>query len=138
MSTRVGLITSRVRVEEKLLIQAFGSLDEFETLERAADAGEEAINRWSLEGCGDFCARWDEPSFDPDYDTLPLEHFESRVRDLFQKVRFVFCQPAVALLGVAGEQHRLPLLAASEELERRLDGVLERAGLLDGNSVAAE
>ncbi|MCP5082491.1 MAG: 4-hydroxy-tetrahydrodipicolinate synthase [Alphaproteobacteria bacterium] len=42
-------------------------------------------------------------------------------------------------LGILpANEHRLPLLAASEELERRLDDVLERAGLLDGNSVAAE
>ena len=25
--------------------------------------------------CVDFCERWDQESFDPDYDTLPLEHF---------------------------------------------------------------
>lgn len=35
------------------------------------------------EACVDFCARWDQPSFDPEYDTLPLEHFEPRVRALF-------------------------------------------------------
>ena len=35
--------------------------------------------------CVDFCARWDQPSFDPDYDTLPLEHFVSRVEALFAK-----------------------------------------------------
>jgi predicted HD phosphohydrolase len=37
------------------------------------------------QACVDFCARWDQPSFDPDYDTLPLEHFEPLVRDLFAK-----------------------------------------------------
>ena len=35
--------------------------------------------------CADFCARWDQPSFDPDYDTLPLEHFEPMVRRLFDR-----------------------------------------------------
>jgi 4-hydroxy-tetrahydrodipicolinate synthase len=33
-------------------------------------------------------------------------------------------------------EHRLPMLPATEELERRLDGVLERAGLLLGSSLA--
>jgi len=38
-----------------------------------------------FDACAEFCARWDQPSFDPDYDTLPLEHFEPRVRALFAK-----------------------------------------------------
>src|SRR5688500_6901919 len=32
-----------------------------------------------------FADEWDQTSFDPDYDTLPLEHFEPAVRDLFSK-----------------------------------------------------
>ena len=35
--------------------------------------------------CVDFCANWDQTSFDPDYDTLPLEHFEPMVRRLFDR-----------------------------------------------------
>ena len=37
------------------------------------------------EACVDFCARWDQTSFDPDYPTEPLEHFEPLVRALFSK-----------------------------------------------------
>jgi len=37
------------------------------------------------QACVDFCARWDQPSFDPAYDTRPLEHFEARVRALFAR-----------------------------------------------------
>ncbi len=37
------------------------------------------------DACVDFCARWDQVSFDPDYDTLPLEHFEPLVRALFAR-----------------------------------------------------
>jgi 4-hydroxy-tetrahydrodipicolinate synthase len=33
-------------------------------------------------------------------------------------------------------EHRLPMVPATEELERRLDGVLERAGLLSGAPLA--
>jgi predicted HD phosphohydrolase len=31
----------------------------------------------------DFCERWDQSSFDPGYDTLPLSHFEPMVRRVF-------------------------------------------------------
>ena len=37
------------------------------------------------QACVDFCANWDQASFDPGYDTYPLEHFESRVRALFAR-----------------------------------------------------
>ena len=30
-----------------------------------------------------FADAWDQKAFDPDYDTLPLEHFEERVRKVF-------------------------------------------------------
>ncbi|MFQ5773502.1 MAG: HD domain-containing protein [Kiloniellaceae bacterium] len=30
--------------------------------------------------CAEFCERWDQTSFDPDYDTLPLSAFEPMVR----------------------------------------------------------
>jgi predicted HD phosphohydrolase len=30
-----------------------------------------------------FADEWDQIAFDPNYDTLPLEHFEARVRDVF-------------------------------------------------------
>jgi predicted HD phosphohydrolase len=32
-----------------------------------------------------FADDWDQQAFDPDYDTLPLEHFEPRVREVFAK-----------------------------------------------------
>jgi predicted HD phosphohydrolase len=30
-----------------------------------------------------FADEWDQIAFDPNYDTLPLEHFEARVREVF-------------------------------------------------------
>ena len=33
----------------------------------------------------DFCENWDQKSFDPEYDSLPLEHFEPMVRNIFSK-----------------------------------------------------
>jgi predicted HD phosphohydrolase len=37
-----------------------------------------------------FCERWDQCAFDPDYDTLPLETFEPMVRRLFAEPRQKF------------------------------------------------
>lgn len=33
--------------------------------------------------CATFCERWDQSSFDPDYEMKPLEHFEPMVREVF-------------------------------------------------------
>ena len=35
-----------------------------------------------------FADDWDQTAFDPDYDTLPLEHFEPRVRAIFSTPRY--------------------------------------------------
>ncbi|HEV2369570.1 MAG TPA: HD domain-containing protein [Acidimicrobiales bacterium] len=32
-----------------------------------------------------FADEWDQTAFDPDYDTLPLEHFEARLREVFAR-----------------------------------------------------
>ena len=34
-----------------------------------------------------FADEWDQQAFDPEYDTLPLEHFEPLVRELFAKAK---------------------------------------------------
>ena len=36
----------------------------------------------------DFCHRWDQPSFDPDYESLPLEFFEPMARRIFARPPF--------------------------------------------------
>ncbi len=41
-----------------------------------------AGHRW-YDRTAHFCEEYDQPAFDPDYDTLPLEHFEPAVRALF-------------------------------------------------------
>tara|TARA_Y100001970_G_scaffold288202_1_gene414883 strand:+ start:1867 stop:2394 length:528 start_codon:yes stop_codon:yes gene_type:complete len=33
----------------------------------------------------DFCENWDQKSFDPEYDSFPLEHFEPMVRNIFSR-----------------------------------------------------
>lgn len=37
------------------------------------------------EACVEFCERWDQTSFDPDYATQPLEHFEPALRSIFAR-----------------------------------------------------
>ena len=34
-----------------------------------------------------FADDWDQTSFDPDYDTLPLEHFEPKLRAVFASAK---------------------------------------------------
>ncbi len=34
-----------------------------------------------------FADEWDQVAFDPDYDTLPLEHFEPMVREVFAQAK---------------------------------------------------
>jgi len=49
------------------------------------DARERFRDHEHYQACADFCANWDQVSFDPAYDTYSLEHFEPRVRALFAK-----------------------------------------------------
>jgi len=42
------------------------------------------------QACVDFCQRWDQCSFDPEYDTLPLEHFESMLRRVISEPHNLF------------------------------------------------
>lgn len=49
------------------------------------------------QSCIDFCERWDQSSFDPDYDTQPLEHFEPMVREVFNRRAY---DEAVTMPGV--------------------------------------
>ena len=57
----------------------------FQFIGQDRDARDKYREHEYYQACVDFCARWDQPSFDPDYDTLPLEHFAPLVRDLFAR-----------------------------------------------------
>jgi predicted HD phosphohydrolase len=56
-----------------------------------------------FDDCAAFCERWDQASFDPDYDTLPLDAFEPLVREVFARAPY---DPAVLRVG-----ERAPLTA---------------------------
>lgn len=49
------------------------------------DARERYRGHEHFQACADFCERWDQASFDPDYDTAPLATFEPMARRLFAK-----------------------------------------------------
>jgi len=43
-----------------------------------------------FEACAAFCENWDQNSFDPDYDTMPLEAFEPMVRRILSRKAFAW------------------------------------------------
>lgn len=47
------------------------------------DAREQYRDEPWFELAAQFADEWDQIAFDPEYDTLPLEHFEDRVRAIF-------------------------------------------------------
>ena len=38
-----------------------------------------------FDDCAEFCERWDQASFDPEYDSLPLSFFEPMVHEVFAR-----------------------------------------------------
>ena len=60
----------------------------------------------SFDACAEFCERWDQSSFDPDYDSEDLEFFEPMVREVFGRKAH---DPDVQR---AGYSQGLPTLAA--------------------------
>ncbi|NRB55954.1 MULTISPECIES: HD domain-containing protein [Salinicola] len=57
------------------------------------------------QSCVDFCERYDQASFDPDYPTPPLEHFEPLLRRVFARRPF---DP-----DVIGEEQPLALMTGA-------------------------
>lgn len=42
-----------------------------------------------FDACAEFCERYDQNCFDPDYESLPLEFFEPMVRRVFAEPRYL-------------------------------------------------
>lgn len=55
-----------------------------------------------FQSCADFCERWDQASFDPEYQTETLEFFEPMLRDVFSRKAY---DPGVIR---SGEVHGVP------------------------------
>ena len=63
-----------------------------------------------FDDCAEFCEKWDQSSFDPDYDMLPLEFFAPMVREVFARTPY---DPEVIQEGV-----RVPLSDAQVAANR--------------------
>ncbi len=63
-----------------------------------------------FDDCATFCERWDQTSFDPDYDVLPIEFFAPMVQEIFARKAY---DPAVVRSG-----EREPLTDAARAAER--------------------
>src|SRR4051812_11425427 len=50
-----------------------------------SDAREQFRGSPYFDACATFCADWDQVSFDPAYESLPLETFEPMVREVFAR-----------------------------------------------------
>ncbi|MFT3986849.1 HD domain-containing protein [Aestuariivirga sp.] len=61
------------------------------------------------QSCVDFCERWDQSSFDPDFETESLDHFEPMVREVFARKAYA---PEVTQKGVVKGVPPLTLAAA--------------------------
>jgi len=60
-----------------------------------------------FDDCAEFCERWDQSSFDPNYDTKPIEFFADMVREVFARKPY---DPDVIRPG-----HREPLVGIPRE-----------------------
>ncbi len=65
----------------------------------------------NFDSTAEFCERWDQASFDPDYDTLPLDFFAPMVRAVFARKPY---DPDVIRAGV-----REPLTNATIAQDRK-------------------
>ena len=63
-----------------------------------------------FDDCAMFCERWDQSSFDPDYDTLPLDFFRPMAHAVFARAPY---DPAVIRAG-----ERVPLQDADIAAQR--------------------
>jgi predicted HD phosphohydrolase len=83
-----GIIRPYVRPEVTWIVEQHGL---FQTYYYAHHYGRDRNGRdkfrdhpW-YQACKDFCANWDQSSFDPDYPTEPLSTFEPMLREIFSR-----------------------------------------------------
>jgi predicted HD phosphohydrolase len=83
-----GILRPYVRPEVTWIVEQHGL---FQTYYYAHHYGRDRNAREKFrahpwyQACKDFCAHWDQCSFDPDYPTEPLSAFEPRLREIFSR-----------------------------------------------------
>ncbi len=87
-----AILKSYVRPEVHIMIEAhqdFQGKHYYRHFGMNPDARNKYEGNPAYDLAAKFADEWDQEAFDPSYDTLPLEHFESRVRAVFSKPKFV-------------------------------------------------
>jgi predicted HD phosphohydrolase len=83
-----GIIRPYVRPEVAWIVEQHGLFQSYYYVHHMG-ADRNARDRYKdhpwYDACAAFCERWDQPSFDPDYATQPLESFEPLVRKIFSR-----------------------------------------------------
>jgi predicted HD phosphohydrolase len=83
-----GIIRPYVRPEVTWIVEQHGLFQTYyyaHHYDRDRNARERFRDHPWFQACKDFCADWDQCSFDPGYPSEPLSTFESRVRDIFSR-----------------------------------------------------
>jgi predicted HD phosphohydrolase len=87
-SLAAAVIEPYVREEVSWVIQHHGIFQMFHYAHHVGgdpDAREKYRGSPHFDAAAAFCERWDQASFDPDYETLPLEFFAPMVREVFAR-----------------------------------------------------
>jgi predicted HD phosphohydrolase len=83
-----GIIRPYVRPEVTWIVEQHGLFQTYYYAHhygRDRNAREKFRDHPWYQACIDFCANWDQCSFDPDYPSEPLAAFESRLREIFSR-----------------------------------------------------
>ena len=85
-----------------------------------------------FDDCDQFCERWDQSSFDPDYETLPVEFFRPFVLEVFARKAY---DPAVIR---AGERVALDQSRNSKRKRRSIRmSIIKKAAAIGGGVIGA-
>jgi predicted HD phosphohydrolase len=83
-----GIIRPYVRPEVTWIVEQHGLFQSYYYAHHTGgnrNAREKFRDHPWYQACKDFCANWDQCSFDPDYAAEPLGTFESRLREIFSR-----------------------------------------------------
>lgn len=83
-----AIIRPYVRAEVTWIVEKHGLFQNFYYVHHFGgnrNAREEFIDHPWYQACKDFCANWDQCSFDPDYPSEPLSTFEPVLRRIFSR-----------------------------------------------------
>ena len=83
-----GIIRPYVRAEVTWIVEHHGLFQNYYYVHHLGgnrNARDKFIDHPWYQSCKDFCEKWDQCSFDPDYSWEPLSSFEPLVRKIFTR-----------------------------------------------------